>query len=697
MRAALLLIPAVQALVHQPRLGIKTPAASLLRTNAAIADDITSYRPPNPAVWEAQADVTLEEATARYEKSVENPTDFWSEEAAQYHWETPFDEVVTANFKRSAGPISAEWFKGGTTNVAYNALDRQVAAGLGDKTCFLAERNDEGETSPLQPESYTYAEVLEETTKLAAALRARGVGKGDRVVLFMPMVPELAIAMLACARIGAVHTVVFGGFSADSLSARIVAADAKALIAADGVRRGGKVIDLWGICEKAIEKSKAAGAAMAAGSIVLRRLDEETYPAPALAADQAWWHEDLAKADPAQGGVEWMDAQDPLFILYTSGSTGAPKGIVHATGGYMVGAGYSFRTVFDNPTREDDVWFCTADCGWITGHTYVAYGPLLQGATQVVFEGVPSWPDAGRLWRAVDKLKVTHLYTAPTAIRALMRAGTDPVKATDRGSLKLLGSVGEPINPEAWRWYREEVGEDRCPIADTWWQTETGSIMIAPTMASGAAAHKPGSAMTPCAGVVPALLDATTGEEIEGPGSGLLVIKEPWPSMSRTCWGDHKRFEDTYFSYDGYYLTGDGARRDEDGHYWITGRVDDVVVVSGHNIGTAEVESALVGHPLVAEAALVGVPDDLKGNSLYAFVVLNEGAEGDAGADLAKELKLRARADVRRRRLPRRATGSSPRHAPRSLDARRKVLLAARRGVLDARRGAATPRRAPRN
>ena len=618
---------------------------------AATMEDISTYLPEVPAEFSAQAAATAEEKAAMYERSLSDPAGFWGEEANRYHWETPFDadKVVEANFFRSKGEIYAKWFEGGTTNVCYNALDKQVKDGKGDKVCFLAARNDEGEVAP-QPDSYTYAETLEEVTKLAAVLRSKGVKKGDRVVLFMPMVPELAIAMLACARIGAVHTVVFGGFSKDSLAARITSSGAVAVIACDAVRRGKKVVDLWGIVEDALD---IAGD-VSAGSVVLRRLDEASYPEPSLKEGQVWWHDALAKADPALGGVEWMDAEDPLFILYTSGSTGAPKGIVHTTGGYMVGAGYSFRTVFDAPVRDDDVWFCTADCGWITGHSYVAYGPLLNGATQVVFEGVPSWPDAGRLWRVVDDLKVTHLYTAPTAIRALMRSGTEPVEATSRKTLKVLGSVGEPINPEAWKWYREVVGEDRCPIADTYWQTETGAIMIAPSLASGEAPHKPGAAQTPVAGVVPVLLTAE-GEEIPAVDGeetkGLLAMSQPWPSMARTCWGDHERFEQTYFSYDGYYLTGDGARRDADDAFWITGRVDDVVVVSGHNIGTAEVESALVAHPAVAEAALVGIPNDLKGNSLYAFVTLTDDAEKAAATDEAKddlimELKMRAKSDV---------------------------------------------------
>ncbi|KAH8045283.1 synthetase [Aureococcus anophagefferens] len=603
---------------HVPRAAHTTP---LVRPAEATA--IADYLPDVPAEFMAQASITADEVAARYEKSVSDPGAFWAEEASRYHWETPFDasNVFSANFKRSEGEI-AKWFDGGTTNLCQRARP-PGRRGPRDKVCFIAERNDEGEAAP-QPATYTYGEALdraakeseipnfkgsylgrfplalEEVTMLAAALRARGVGKGDRVILFMPMVPELALAMLACARIGAVHTVVFGGFSKDSLAARISSSGAKAVVAADGVRRGKKVVDLWSIVvgagDRRGRRPGSRAARSSSGGWTTPRTRARAGGEPGLVARRP------RRRGPGTG-VEWMAAEDPLSSS-TSGSTGAPKGIVHTTGGYMVGAGFSFRSVFDAPVRDDDVWFCTADCGWITGHTYVAYGPLLNGATQVIFEGVPSWPDAGRLWRVVDDHEVTHVYTAPTAIRALMRSGDDPVEATSRKSLKVLGSVGEPINPEAWKWYREVVGEDRCPIADTWWQTETGAIMIAPSL-PGAAPHKPGAAQTPCAGVVP-----------------------------------------TYFSYDGYYLTGDGARRDADGAFWITGRVDDVVVVSGHNIGTAEVESALVAHPAVAEAAIVGIPNDLKGNSLYAFVTLTEAGEADAGDDLVTELKLRAKSDV---------------------------------------------------
>jgi len=463
------------------------------------------------------------------------------------------------------------------------------------------------------------------------------------VTLFMPMVPQLPIAMLACARIGAVHSVVFGGFSAEALASRLMDANSQVIVTANGVMRGAKPIALYDIVEKAAAICEAEKAPLSS-VVILQRLADDALPINFVEGRDAWWHDALPAAS-AECPVEWMEAEDPLFVLYTSGSTGKPKGVCHTTGGYMVYAATTSKYIFD--LQDGDTFFCTADCGWITGHSYVAYGPLLNGASQLVFEGVPSFPDAGRLWRMCDKYQVSQLYTAPTAIRALMAAGEEPVKAAKRSSLKLLGSVGEPINPEAWRWYYEVVGDSRCPIVDTWWQTETGGIMITPLPCKGWD-MKPGSATRPFFGVQPVLL-TPEGVEIEGEGEGLLAVRQAWPSTIRDVLGDYERKVNTYFPVEGpdgvgYYMTGDGARRDADGYFWITGRVDDVINTSGHRIGTAEVESALVLHPLVAEAAVVGFPHPVKGEGIYTYVTLNAGVEPTE--ELRKELRMQCRSEI---------------------------------------------------
>mmetsp|Transcript_20100 Transcript_20100/g.45501 ORF Transcript_20100/g.45501 Transcript_20100/m.45501 type:complete len:728 (-) Transcript_20100:312-2495(-) len=609
-----------------------------------------------PDAWAAEGRSTnlesIEQYNAMYKKSIEDPAAFWAEIASGFEWRgAPLDAAkgLQYNFDRTKGKVFIEWFKGSTTNLAFNCLDRQVAAGLGDQVALYAERNGVGESAAYQPDSYTYSELLSEVNKLAQALRAKGVKKGDRVAVFMAHVPENCVAMLACARLGAVHSVVFGGFSKEALASRIVDCGARVVIAQDGVMRGGKLVALKGIVDAALPLVEEMGGEPVEATIVLKRLGTPDCAATMEMVEgrDVWWHEALAAEDPSECETEWVDAEDPAFILYTSGSTGKPKGILHTTGGYMVGTATTFKYTFDFQP-ESDVFFCTADCGWITGHSYVTYGPLLNGATQVVFEGVPSYPTASRLWEVVDKYAVTHLYTAPTLIRGLMAHGEDLVSSTSRKSLKLLGTVGEPINPEAWRWYFEVVGDSRCPIVDTWWQTETGAHMISPMPTKGWGL-KPGSASLPSFGVQPALLDPQGKElpESDGPAEGLLAVKAPWPSALRGVWGDPKRFEETYFPFKGYYLTGDGARRDEDGYYWITGRVDDVVIVSGHNIGTAEVESAVVLHPKVAEAAAVGVDHPVKGQAMYVFVTLTDDFEGDPNdPELSKELKGLVRSKV---------------------------------------------------
>ncbi|WP_346841058.1 acetate--CoA ligase [Metapseudomonas otitidis] len=549
-----------------------------------------------------------------YRQSVDEPQAFWSEQATRFlHWFKPWDELHHSDLAKG----EARWFKGGKLNVAYNCIDRHLDT-RAEQIAIIWEGDN-----PTESAHITYRKLHSNVCRLANVLKARGVKKGDRVCIYMPMVPEAAYAMLACARIGAVHSVVFGGFSPDSLRDRILDADCRAVITADEGVRGGKYVPLKQNVDKALKECPDVSTVV----VVQRTQGEVGW----VEGRDLWYHEALQGAAEVCE-PEWMDAEDPLFILYTSGSTGKPKGVLHTTGGYLLGAAMTHKYVFDY--HEGDIYWCTADVGWVTGHSYIVYGPLANGATTLVFEGVPSYPDASRFWQVIDKHKVNIFYTAPTALRALMREGEEPVRRTDRSSLRLLGSVGEPINPEAWEWYYNVVGERRCPIVDTWWQTETGSILITPL--PGATALKPGSATRPFFGVQPVLLDEK-GHEIEGPGSGVLAIKASWPSQIRTVYGDHKRMIETYFSaYPGYYFTGDGARRDEDGYYWITGRVDDVINVSGHRIGTAEVESALVLHDAVAEAAVVGYPHDLKGQGIYAFVTPMKGLE--PSEELKKEL-----------------------------------------------------------
>lgn len=540
-----------------------------------------------------------------YQQSVEQPDTFWAEQAKAFlDWFKPWDQVHASDLKQGR----AEWFKGGQLNVAYNCIDRHLEK-RGEQIAIIWEGDNPAESAHI-----TYNKLHHNVSRLANVLKRRGVKKGDRVCIYMPMIPEAAYAMLACARIGAVHSVVFGGFSPDALRDRILDADCRAVITADEGVRGGKYVPLKANVDKALQSCPDVSTVV----VVERTQGDVAW----VEGRDLWYHQALKEVD-ADCPAEPMDAEDPLFILYTSGSTGKPKGVLHTTGGYLLGAAMTHKYVFDY--HEGDIYWCTADVGWVTGHSYIVYGPLANAATTLMFEGVPNYPDASRFWQVIDKHQVNTFYTAPTALRALMREGEVPVKATSRSSLRLLGTVGEPINPEAWEWYFHVVGDTRCPIVDTWWQTETGSILITPL--PGATDLKPGSATRPFFGVQPVLLDEQ-GKEIDGPGSGVLAIKASWPSQIRSVYGDHQRMVDTYFKpYPGYYFTGDGARRDEDGYYWITGRVDDVINVSGHRIGTAEVESALVLHDAVAEAAVVGYPHDVKGQGIYAYVTLMNGQE----------------------------------------------------------------------
>nr|WP_111297972.1 acetate--CoA ligase [Paracoccus saliphilus] len=572
------------------------------------------------------AHVGPEDYSRLYDESISDPEGFWGREGQRLDWIQPFSKVKNTNF--AMGQVSIKWFEDGVLNASVNCVDRHLPK-RANQTAIIFEPDD-----PQTPAQHiTYAQLSESVNRFANVLLSQGVMRGDRVVIYLPMIPEAAYAMLACARIGAIHSIVFAGFSPDALANRINDCGAKVLITADTAPRGGRRTAL---------KSNADAALLHCSDKVRCLVVKHT-------GDQTTWIEGRdvdVKAQMAQVGPECpprpMGAEDPLFILYTSGSTGKPKGVVHTTGGYLVYAAMTHQYTFDY--HDGDVFWCTADVGWVTGHSYIVYGPLANGATTLMFEGVPTWPDAGRFWEVCAKHKVTQFYTAPTAIRSLMAKGPEPVEAHDLSSLRILGTVGEPINPEAWNWYNEHVGKGRCPIVDTWWQTETGGHLITPL--PGATETKPGSATVPFFGVKPVILDASSAEVQEGnPAEGVLCIADSWPGQMRTLWGDHARFEEAYFQqYPGYYFTGDGCRRDEDGYYWITGRVDDVINVSGHRMGTAEVESALVAHEKVAEAAVVGYPHSLKGQGIYAYVTLMNGVE--PSDELRAELEKWVRTEI---------------------------------------------------
>ena len=560
---------------------------------------------------------------AMYAASIADPDAFWAEHGKRIDWMTPYSQISDVSY--NAGDLHIRWYADGTLNAAANCLDRHLAT-RGNQTAIIWEGDD-----PADSRHITYAELHEEVCKFANVLKAEGAKKGDRITIYMPMIPEATVAMLACARIGAVHSVVFGGFSPDALAGRIQDCDSNMVITADEGLRGGKPVPL-----KANTDAALASCPDCTKVVVVRRTGGDIAW---VEGRDVWYHEAMTGAS-ADCPPEEMNAEDPMFILYTSGSTGKPKGVLHTTGGYMVYASMTHQYVFDY--KDGDVYWCTADVGWVTGHSYIVYGPLANGATTLMFEGVPTWPDSSRFWQVVEKHKVSIFYTAPTAIRALMREGDAPVTGCDRSSLRLLGSVGEPINPEAWMWYHEVVGEGRCPIVDTWWQTETGGILITPL--PGATATKPGSATRPFFGIKPVLVDGENNL-LDGAVDGNLCIEHSWPGQMRTVYGDHQRFIDTYFTtFPGRYFSGDGARRDEDGYFWITGRVDDVLNVSGHRMGTAEIESALVAHPQVAESAVVGYPHDIKGQGIYAYVTLIEGVE--PSDELVAELRQWTRKEI---------------------------------------------------
>ncbi|WP_343614217.1 acetate--CoA ligase [Novosphingobium sp.] len=566
----------------------------------------TTY--PVPAEWAARALISAEAYADKYRQSIEEPEAFWRQETARLDWIKPWTQLNTSSFDEADFGIG--WFTDGTLNVSANCLDRHLAE-RGEQTAIIWEGDDPSQTVRL-----TYAQLHAEVNRFANVLKKLGAKRGDRITIYLPMIPEAAIAMLACTRIGAIHSIVFAGFSPDALAGRILDCGSRLVITADGGNRGGKLVPLKDNVDKALEQCPDVSAVLV--------VDHAQNPVKIVEGRDVWWL-DERDGVAADCPPEEMGAEDPLFILYTSGSTGKPKGVMHTTGGYLTWAAMTHEYVFD--TRPGDIYWCAADVGWVTGHSYLVYGPLANGVTTVMFEGVPNYPDFSRFWQIVDRYQVTAFYGAPTALRALMREGDEWVKKTSRTSLRILGSVGEPINPEAWEWYYHVVGEGRCPIVDTWWQTETGGHMITPL--PGATPLKPGSASWPIFGVVPQIVDAD-GTVLEGATEGNLVIAQSWPGQMRSVWGDHERFFQTYFTtYRGKYFTGDGCRRDEDGYYWITGRVDDVINVSGHRMGTAEVESALVAHTKVAEAAVVGMPHEIKGQGIYAYVTLNAGVDGD--------------------------------------------------------------------
>jgi acetyl-CoA synthetase len=577
---------------------------------------------PVPASWKGSAWIDAKTYEEMYRRSLADPDGFWREQAKCLEWFTPPKTIKNASF---SGDVSIKWYEDGVLNAAYNCLDRHLAS-RASQVALLWEGDDPGESR-----NVTYQELYETVCRLANGLKSLGVKKGDRVTIYMPMVPETVAAMLACARIGAVHSVVFGGFSPESLAGRIQDCDSNILITSDEGLRAGRKVPLKANSDEALAKCPSV-----THCVVLRRTGGKISWREGR---DLWWN-DLVESQPAECPPERMSAEDPLFILYTSGSTGKPKGVLHTTGGYLVYTAMTHRNVFDY--RDGDVYWCTADVGWVTGHSYIVYGPLANGARSLMFEGVPNYPSASRFWEVVDKHQVNIFYTAPTAIRALMREGEGMVTRTSRKSLRLLGTVGEPINPEAWEWYHRVVGERRCPIVDTWWQTETGGILISPL--PGATPLKPGSATKPLFGIEPVIVDAA-GKRLEGECTGNLCIAQSWPGQMRTVFRDHDRFVQTYFAtYKGLYFTGDGCRRDADGYYWITGRVDDVINVSGHRMGTAEVESALVGNVKVAEAAVVGYPHDLKGQGIYAYVTLKSGVS--PSEDLRKELVQWVRKEI---------------------------------------------------